>query len=26
VMEIESAARSCTVVWRKERQLGVEFR
>jgi PilZ domain/PAS domain len=26
VMEMESAARSCTVVWRKERQLGVEFR
>jgi PAS domain len=26
VMEMESAARSCAVVWRKERQLGVEFR
>jgi hypothetical protein len=26
VMEMESAARSCAVIWRKERQLGVEFR
>jgi hypothetical protein len=26
VMEMESAARSCVVIWRKERQLGVEFR
>ncbi len=25
VMEMESAGRSCAVVWRKERQLGVEF-
>jgi hypothetical protein len=26
VLEMESAARSCAVVWRKARQLGVEFR
>jgi PilZ domain/PAS domain len=26
VMEMESAARDCAVIWRKERQLGVEFR
>ena len=26
VLEMESAARSCTVVWRKDRQIGVEFR
>jgi hypothetical protein len=26
VMEMESAARSCAVIWRKDRQLGVEFR
>lgn len=26
VMEMESAGRDCAVIWRKERQLGVEFR
>ena len=26
VLEMESAARRCTVVWRKEKQIGVEFR
>ncbi len=26
VMEMESAARTCAVIWRKERQVGVEFR
>ena len=26
VLEMESAARPCTVVWRKDRQIGVEFR
>jgi hypothetical protein len=26
VMEMESAARNCTVVWRKPKQIGVEFR
>jgi hypothetical protein len=26
VMEMESAIRNCAVIWRKERQLGVEFR
>lgn len=25
VMEMESAARSCTVIWRKDRQIGVAF-
>jgi hypothetical protein len=26
VMEMESAARNCMVVWRKPKQIGVEFR
>jgi hypothetical protein len=26
VMEMETAARSCAVVWRKQKQIGVEFR
>jgi hypothetical protein len=26
VLEMESAARNCAVIWRKDRQLGVEFR
>ena len=26
VMEMESAARDCKVVWRKPKQIGVEFR
>lgn len=26
VLEMESAARNCAVIWRKERQVGVEFR
>ena len=26
VMEMETAARRCVVVWRKEKQIGVEFR
>jgi hypothetical protein len=26
VLEMETAARRCAVVWRKERQIGVEFR
>ena len=25
VLEMESAARKCTVVWRKDRQLGIQF-
>ena len=26
VLEMETAARRCAVVWRKEKQIGVEFR